>query len=87
MTNSPDIDGGANSERVAKAELAAYIERVLKVRAEKQELAEAEKEIIEEAKSKGYDAKALRAAIAFQQKDEAHRTMFHLYCDKLDLFS
>lgn len=85
MTDTPTI--GDNSERAAKAELESYISRVLRVREEKKQLADDEKEIFAEAKSRGYDVKALRAAIAFKQKDEAHRNMFHTYCDKLDLFS
>lgn len=51
------------------AELRAFIERFERLAAEKQDAADGQKEIMLEAKSRGYDTKVLRKVIADRKKD------------------
>ena len=48
------------SYRVAADELRAFIERYERLEAEKKDIADQQKEVMAEAKSRGYDTKALR---------------------------
>ena len=51
------------------AELRAIIERFERMAAEKQDIAEDQKEIMAEAKGRGYDTKVLRQIIARRKRD------------------
>jgi uncharacterized protein (UPF0335 family) len=51
------------------AELRAFIERFERMAAEKQDIAEDQKEIMAEAKGRGYDTKVLRQIIARRKRD------------------
>ena len=51
------------------AELRALIERFERMAAEKQDIAEDQKEIMAEAKGRGYDVKVLRQIIARRKRD------------------
>lgn len=55
------------SYRVTAGELRAFIERIERLEAEKKELADQQKEVFAEAKSRGYDTKALRKIIALRK--------------------
>ena len=50
-------------------ELRQFIERYERLEAEKADIAEAQKDVMAEAKGRGYDTKVLRAIIAKRKKD------------------
>lgn len=53
------------------AELRQFIERYERLAAEKQDIADAQKEVMAEAKGRGYDTKVLRQVIARRKRDRA----------------
>jgi len=55
---------------VAADELRQFVERVERLEAEKQDAAEAQKEVFAEAKSSGYDTAVLRKIIALRKRDK-----------------
>lgn len=55
---------------VAGAELRAFVERYERLEAEKQDIAEGQKEVMAEAKGRGYDVKVLRKIIAMRKRDK-----------------
>lgn len=57
------------SYRVTASEIRAFVERIERLDAEKKDLAEAQKEVMAEAKGRGYDTKALRKLIAMRKRD------------------
>ncbi|PHQ97785.1 MAG: hypothetical protein COB39_09805 [Marinosulfonomonas sp.] len=57
------------SYRVSADELRAFVERIERLDAEKKDLAEAQKEVMSEAKGRGYDTKILRKIIALRKRD------------------
>jgi uncharacterized protein (UPF0335 family) len=56
---------------VAAAELRQFVERYERLDAEKRDLASDQKEVLAEAKSRGYDAKAIRKVVAERRRDKA----------------
>mgnify|MGYP003626684908 CR=1 FL=1 len=58
-----------NSTTVAGAELRQFIERFERLEAEKKDIADAQKEVMAEAKGRGYDVKVLRKVIALRKRD------------------
>ncbi|MGJ8545094.1 MAG: DUF2312 domain-containing protein [Sulfitobacter sp.] len=72
MSTNPDViqSGGEQSYRVTADELRQFIERMERLEAEKKDLAEQQKEIMAEAKSRGYDTKVLRKIIALRKRDK-----------------
>ena len=55
--------------RVAAEELRAFVERFERLEAEKKEVADAQKDVMSEARARGYDVKkTLRALIALRKK-------------------
>lgn len=56
------------TDAVTAAELLQFIERYEHLVAEKQDIADQQKEVMAEAKGRGYDTKALRAIIALRKK-------------------
>lgn len=57
------------SYRVTADELRQFVERMERLEAEKKDLAEAQKEVMAEAKGRGYDTKILRKVIALRKRD------------------
>ena len=55
---------------VAAEELRQFIERFERLEAEKQEIAEQQKEVMAEAKGRGYDTKVMRKVIALRKRDK-----------------
>lgn len=51
------------------AELRQFIERYEHLQAEKQDIADQQKEVMAEAKGRGYDTKVLRKIIAMRKRD------------------
>lgn len=60
----------AESYRVTADELRQFVERVERLDAEKKDLAEQQKEVMAEAKGRGYDTKVLRKVIALRKRDQ-----------------
>ncbi|MFN3661289.1 MULTISPECIES: DUF2312 domain-containing protein [unclassified Yoonia] len=54
---------------VAAEELRQFIERFERLEAEKKDIADAQKEVMAEAKGRGYDTKVLRKIIAIRKRD------------------
>ena len=57
------------SYRVTADELRQFIERIERLEAEKKDLADAQKEVMAEAKGRGYDTKVMRKVIALRKRD------------------
>jgi len=69
----PDPEFEATCEkvyRVAASELRQFVERYERLDAEKQEIADLQKEVMAEAKGRGYDTKALRQIIRERKRDK-----------------
>lgn len=62
-----DVIDTANS--VAGQELRQFIERYERLEAEKKDIADAQKEVMAEAKGRGYDTKVMRKVIALRKRD------------------
>jgi uncharacterized protein (UPF0335 family) len=59
---------GAGSQGVAAAELRQFVERFERLDEEKRAVAEQQKELLAEAKGRGYDVKVLRKVIALRKR-------------------
>lgn len=57
------------SSSVAGAELRQFIERFERLEAEKKDITDAQKEVMAEAKGRGYDTKVMRKVIAIRKRD------------------
>ena len=55
---------------VAGEELRQFMERYERLEAEKKDIADAQKEVMAEAKGRGYDTKVLRKIIAMRKRDK-----------------
>ncbi len=60
-----DVTGG-----VAAAELRSFIERVERLEQEKKDIADQIKEVMAEAKGRGYDTKVLRKIVSLRKRDQ-----------------
>ncbi|EDQ04218.1 hypothetical protein DSM14862_01857 [Sulfitobacter indolifex] len=70
-TNPPVVESeGDATYRVTANELRQFVERIERLDAEKKDLAEQQKEVMSEAKSRGYDTKVLRKVIALRKRDK-----------------
>jgi uncharacterized protein (UPF0335 family) len=63
-------DGRTESQRVTAAELRQFIERFERLEAEKKDIADQQKEVMAEAKGRGYDTKVMRRLIALRKRDK-----------------
>lgn len=74
---------------VAADELRSFIERYERLDAEKQEVAEQQKEVMAEAKSRGYEPKILRKVLALRKRDSddvaEEQALLDLYCEALGM--
>lgn len=55
--------------RVTAGELRSFVERFERLEAEKKDIADQQKEVMAEAKSRGYDTKVLRKVIGLRKRD------------------
>ena len=69
---SMDLTEDEKSEnyRVTAGELRQFIERFERLDAEKKDIAEQQKEVMAEAKARGYDTKVIRKVIALRKRDK-----------------
>ena len=58
------------SYRVTADELRQFIERLERLDAEKKDIADQQKEVMAEAKGRGYDTKVMRKVIAMRKRDK-----------------
>lgn len=58
-----------SSYSVTADELRAFIERFERLESEKKDISEGQKEVMSEAKGRGYDTKVLRKIIAIRKRD------------------
>ena len=63
-----DLD---SSYRVTSDELRQFIERIERLDSEKKDLMEQQKEVMAEAKGRGYDTKVMRRLIGMRRRDQA----------------
>ena len=66
-----DEEGPTSQYRVTAGELRAFVERFERLEAEKKDIADQQKEVMAEAKGRGYDTKVLRKIVALRKKDPA----------------
>ena len=67
---SPSEDAvGDATYKVTANELRQFVERIERLDAEKKDLAEQQKEVMAEAKGRGYDTKVLRKVIALRKRE------------------
>ncbi|MCR8825753.1 DUF2312 domain-containing protein [Pseudosulfitobacter koreensis] len=64
-----DTATNLDSYRVTADELRQFIERIERLDAEKKDLAEQQKEVMAEAKGRGYDTKVIRKVIALRKRE------------------
>ena len=64
-------DDAPSAYKVTAGELRQFIERYERLDEEKKAIAEHQKEVMAEAKARGYDTKVLRKLIALRKKDPA----------------
>ncbi|MCZ7675067.1 MAG: DUF2312 domain-containing protein [Roseovarius sp.] len=57
------------SYRVAAEELRQFIERFERLEADKKDIADQQKEVMAEAKARGYDTRVMRKVIALRKRD------------------
>ena len=62
-------NSGDASYRVASSELRSFIERFERLEAEKKDIADLQKEVMAEAKGRGYDTKIMRKLIARRKRN------------------
>ncbi|MGR3433516.1 MAG: DUF2312 domain-containing protein [Shimia sp.] len=60
---------GDHGDFVAADELRQFVERIERLQAEMQERAEHQKEVLAEAKGRGFDTKAIRSLVALRKRD------------------
>jgi len=56
--------------RVTAGELRQFIERFERLETEKKDIADQQKEVMSEAKARGYDTKVMRKVIALRKRDK-----------------
>jgi uncharacterized protein (UPF0335 family) len=71
MQDMPEVsENSADSTyRVTANELRQFIERFERLEAEKKDIAEQQKEVMAEAKARGYDTKVMRKVVALRKRD------------------
>ncbi|MFV1534870.1 DUF2312 domain-containing protein [Phaeobacter sp. JH209B] len=85
MTEDQQSDG----YRVTAGELRQFVERFERLDAEKKELADQQKEVMAEAKARGYDTKVIRKVIALRKRDKddisEEEAVLEMYKDALGM--
>lgn len=64
-------DGTQDRYRVTAGELRQFVERYERLEAEKRDLADQMKEVMAEARARGYDVKVLKKLIALRKRDSS----------------
>lgn len=69
MNDTPDTQNSDTTYGVAAGELRQFVERYERLEAEKKDIADQQKEVMAEAKGRGYDVKVLRKIVAIRKRD------------------
>lgn len=69
MTDESTNSSSDSTTTVAAQELRQFVERIERLDAEKADIMEAQKEVMAEAKGRGYDTKVMRKLIALRKRD------------------
>ena len=90
LKNTPEDEAVADKAyRVTAGELRQFVERYERLEAEKKDIADQQKEVMAEAKARGYDTKAIRKLITERKKDADTRSeeqaVFELYASALGM--
>ena len=64
-----DEDNSGATYKVAAEELRQFVERFERLESEKKDIADQQKEVMAEAKGRGYDTKVMRKLIAMRKRD------------------
>lgn len=64
-------DGASEQYRVTAGELRQFVERYERLESEKKDIAEQMKEVMAEARARGYDVKVLKKLIALRKRDSS----------------
>ena len=79
----------AEAQNFAKAKLRSFVERIEKLEEEKKAISDDIREVYAEAKSDGFDVKALRTVVRLYRQDtderREHEALVDLYRDALGL--
>ncbi|MEL6915538.1 MAG: DUF2312 domain-containing protein [Pseudomonadota bacterium] len=70
LSTEAPADGASEAYRVTAGELRQFIERFERLEAERKDLAEQQKEVMAEAKARGYDTKVMRKIVALRKRDK-----------------
>ena len=70
MDVTDDDNSNPSQYRITATELRAFVERFERLEVEKKDLADQQKEVMGEAKSRGYDTKVIRKVIALRKRDK-----------------
>lgn len=86
----PEFDAARdNAYSVTAAELHAFIERFERLAAEKADIADQQKEVMAEAKWRGYDTRVMRKVIALRKRDKddiaEEQAVLQLYLEALGM--
>lgn len=80
---------GHNSYRATVGELRQFVERFESLESEKKDIADQQKDVMAEAKARGYDVKVLRKVIALRKRDAddvaEEEAVMALYCEALGM--
>jgi uncharacterized protein (UPF0335 family) len=69
MDDLQDTDAQSESYRVTADELRQFIERYERLEADKKDIADQQKEVMAEAKARGYDTRVMRKVIALRKRE------------------
>ncbi len=87
--DSGSSDGGDASYRVTAAQLRAFIERYERLQQEKDDIAEQQREVLAEAKGRGYDTKVLKRVMAIRKRNrddvDEEEAVLQLYLEALEM--
>jgi uncharacterized protein (UPF0335 family) len=71
MDATDEGESGTTQYRITAGELRQFVERFERLDEEKKAVAAQQKDVLAEAKARGYDVKALRRIIALRRRDPA----------------
>ncbi len=63
------VDSVPDSYRVTAEELRQFVERLERLEIEKKDIADQQKEVMAEAKSRGYDTRIMRKIVSLKKRD------------------
>ena len=63
------VDSVPDSYRVTAEELRQFVERFERLEIEKKDIADQQKEVLAEAKSRGYDTRVMRKIVSLRKRD------------------